>query len=274
MITIQQLFRERGYVHLHRHEVNVDLPRLEDECVALARKAKETLSLENKAPKHQEGLIVVPEAVNPQLLCRIEYLAGTSDYIRTQFVNHLANRIEMVVGQPVTLFKDKCNYKNPGGGAFPPHQDITAYRHFNTQYQITAAIMLDYAVIANGALEMASYWKVAPEGTPFNKTPRGNLPLLPSYVGGRRNGDIVDELSSRMKWELIEAVPGDIILFDSYVPHRSGPNDSTVSRRVLFFTFNLASEGDLYSKYYHAKWETPNDPIFHISTPTIHSAQN
>lgn len=270
-----ELFMDRGYIHIQDSAVKIDFLRLENECASLVRRAEERLAtLEDSRATTENELIVVPEAANPQQLCRIEYLAGSSIYIRSRLVDQLAALIERVIGQPVTLFKDKCNFKNPGGGAFPPHQDITAYRHFDTEYQVTAAVMLDRAVRANGALEMASYWKVAPEGTPFKATPRGNLPLLPSYVGGLRNGDIMDDLSCQMTWEIIEADPGDIVLFDSYVPHRSGLNQSACSRRVLFFTFNLASEGDLYSRYYRTKRAMPNDPIFHVSTPTMHSARD
>jgi len=270
MTTARQLFLQRGYVHLLRSQVQIDLLRLEHECAELVRLAGNKVSgSKNNTAGLDEGLVVVTEAGNPQQLCRMEYLAGISSYIKTQLVRKLATLIEPLILQPVNLFKDKCNFKHAGGGAFPAHQDITAYRHFNTRYQVTAAVMLDQAVLKNGALEMASHWDV---GTPSEATPRGNLPLLPSHVGGHRNGDILDELSKEMVWEIIEAAPGDVLVFDSYVPHRSQANQSSNTRRILFFTFNPASEGDLYYEYYRAKWKAPNDPIFHVSTPTVHDA--
>ena len=273
MTSARNAFLERGYTHLPQNQVKIDLPGLERECADLVHQGSERLSRSNKARAGiDEGLIAVPEAANPQQLCRMEYLTGMSTYIKSHLVNQLSALIETIIQQPVNLFKDKCNFKHPGGGAYPPHQDITAYRYFNTCYQVTAAVMLDPAAATNGALKMASQWDVAPAGTPFESTPRGNLPLLPSYVGGSRNGDILDELCEKIVWEMIEAAPGDVLLFDSYVPHCSEVNHSSSSRRILFFTFNPASDGDLYQRYYRAKWETPNDPIFHVSTPTVHSA--
>jgi hypothetical protein len=274
LTTAREVFQERGYVHLGREEARIDLPCVEQQLNRLARQAEDKLAgrPEGEAACRESGLIVVPEAGDSRLLCRIEYLAGASLCIRDELGRRLATLVEGMIGQPITLFKDKCNFKHPGGGGFPAHQDITAYHHFGTRYQVTVAVMLDPAAALNGGLEMASHWDTTAAGARLETTPRGPLPMLPSYQGGHRNGDIVDELSNQMKWELIEAAPGDIILFDSYVPHRSQPNRSHATRRILFFTFNLADEGDRYQAYYHAKRSAPDDPIFHVSTPTVHSA--
>ena len=59
-----------------------------------------------------------------------------------------------------------------------------------------------------------------------------------------------------------EAEPGDVLIFDSFVPHGSPPNTSARSRRNLFLTFNRASAGDHRANYYADKRKTypPNDP--------------
>ena len=41
--------------------------------------------------------------------------------------------------------------------------------------------------------------------------------------------------------------------FDSYIPHRSGPNRSEQPRRALYITYNRASEGSYREKYYRCK---------------------
>lgn len=267
------LFLQRGYVHVPSGRAQLDMVRLEQEYAVLCDQAERIVRETMAGALQRPGLVVVPEAANRHQLCRIEYLAGASPYIRTDVVACLASLIETLIGQPVRLFKDKCNLKHPGGGAFAAHQDISAYRHFATSYQVTAAVMLDPAVEANGALQMASHWDDTAHGGTAHATPRGELVQLPYHEGGRRNGDIPDELTAQMTWEMIEAAPGDIIVFDSYVPHRSQANLSGATRRILFFTFNPACEGDLYDAYYRAKWQAPDNPIFHVSTPTMHSAQ-
>lgn len=35
-----------------------------------------------------------------------------------------------------------------------------------------------------------------------------------------------------MQWEMVPTEPGDVLFFDSFVPHRSEPNDTDTSRRV------------------------------------------
>ncbi|AHY08203.1 phytanoyl-CoA dioxygenase family protein [Serratia plymuthica] len=260
-------FQQQGFVHLEKSRANLDLSRIES---ALAEISQRALSA---STDNVPGLVVVTEAGNAEQLCRIEYLAGSSPYYAQELVPCLAQLIEQHLGQPVNLFKDKCNFKHPGGGAFTPHQDITAYRHFASNYQVTAAVLLDAAVEENGALEIATHWDLTPKGAQLVNTPRGILPQLPSYQGGPRNGDIDDSLCATMRWQRIDAAPGDVILFDSYIPHRSSENRSSSTRRILFFTFNLASEGDFYHHYYRSKWATPDNPIFHVSTPTLHSAR-
>ena len=44
-----------------------------------------------------------------------------------------------------------------------------------------------------------------------------------------------------------------MVLFDAYVPHRSAPNLTDSPRRVLYLTYNKASEGDHRERYYADK---------------------
>jgi ectoine hydroxylase-related dioxygenase (phytanoyl-CoA dioxygenase family) len=46
---------------------------------------------------------------------------------------------------------------------------------------------------------------------------------------------------------------GDVVFFDSYVPHASRPNLTRDPRRVLYVTYNRASDGDHRVSYYADK---------------------
>ena len=46
---------------------------------------------------------------------------------------------------------------------------------------------------------------------------------------------------------------GDVVFFDSFIPHRSAPNLSDAPRRVLYVTYNPSSEGDHRERYYTEK---------------------
>lgn len=267
MKSQDNLFMQQGFMHFPHVECRLDMPRIEQALGRLCTQARDE-------KKPQAGVVSVFEVNCPEQLCRIEYLAGSDDYFANELVPQLSRLIERQIGQAVNLFKDKCNFKHPGGGGFTPHQDVIAYRTLGSDYQVTAAVMLDAANATNGALEMAQRWACGAGDGEWVETPRGKQALLPFFKGGARNGDINDRLTDTMQWLRIDAQPGDVVLFDSYIPHRSQPNHSHATRRILFFTFNLAEEGDFYHEYYRRKWATPDDPMFHVSTPTHHSARH
>ena len=58
-------------------------------------------------------------------------------------------------GEPVLLFKDKINFKLPGGAGFGDHQDAPAYVDFGVEHHLTFATPADPFTIENGCLEMA-----------------------------------------------------------------------------------------------------------------------
>jgi len=268
-------FQQHGYLQLPRAGLGLDLDAMEREYTRLETRALACLGQRAGAvdAEGEHGLIAVAEAAQPGQLCRFEYLAGASAWMRLILAPRLGALVSAVLAQPVRLFKDKCNLKQPGGGGFPPHQDITAYACFPTRYQVTAALMLDAADAGNGALEVAHDWRAAARGAPCYPTPRGPQARLPSEQGGARHGDILAACAAQIDWLLLPAAAGDVILFDCYLPHRSAANASGRARRALFFTFNLASEGDLYALYYRAKRQHPHDPRFHVSTPTARADQ-
>ena len=52
---------------------------------------------------------------------------------------------------------------------------------------------------------------------------------------------------------------GDIVLFNSYIPHKSNPNLTNSPRKSLYITYNDAKEGDLREKYYLNKKKNMKD---------------
>lgn len=72
-----------------------------------------------------------------------------------------------------------------------------------------------------------------------------------------------------LPYEHVECAPGDIVIFDSYVPHRSGPNNSLKPRRAAFITYNKSKDGDQLDTYYADKRrdfppdiERPKDKVY------------
>ena len=219
-----------------------------------------------------DDLIAVPEAADSLQLCRFEYLIGSNEEIRNLVNTRIAPVIEAVTGEKFVPFKDKENEKHPGGGAFGAHQDFAAYQTFGPRYNVTAMISVDTATRENGCLEFAGNWSMFAEQVSgvAESVIEGRV-LLPFHKGGARNGDVLDEFANQLDWQPVETGPRDLVLFDSFAPHRSAANGSDASRRAMFLTFNAEREGDWYARYYADKRANFDDPKFHVSTPTTHT---
>jgi hypothetical protein len=136
-----------------------------------------------------------------------------------------------LMGGPVVLFKDKINFKMPGGPGFKAHQDQQAGWGRYADLFVTALVTIDAATLENGCLEMsAGRHREGLIGAEWNPLDEAGLALRP-----------------------IPTLPGDVIFFDSYAPHASKPNFTQAPRRLLYLTYNLLSDGDHRAAYYADK---------------------
>jgi ectoine hydroxylase-related dioxygenase (phytanoyl-CoA dioxygenase family) len=278
---LKSSFIQQGYIVLPQALSDADKATLEHVSQELNKRSQELLTTvkshnQNLSDFYRENLselIAVPEFDNDEKVCRYEYLNGYSQPIKTLIVPKLQQLIHQLTDTDFVLFKDKCNAKNPGGGAFEPHQDIIAYDQFKPAYHVTAAIFLDDATLENGCLYFPENYQqdLANLETRRVPTPVGDLPVLQSYEGGKTHGNIRQEICDQMNWTPITAKAGDVVLFDSYVPHYSKKNEYQLNRRAMFFTFNPLSDGDFYEAYYDMKHREFDNPKFHVATPTAHS---
>jgi 2-aminoethylphosphonate dioxygenase len=132
---------------------------------------------------------------------------------------------------PVVLFKDKINFKMPGGAGFKAHQDQQAGWSVYAPLFVTVMVTLDAATVENGCLEIAA--------------------------GRHREGLIGEQWvpleEQGLDLQPIPTAPGDVIFFDSFVPHASKANLTDSPRRILYLTYNLASHGDHRARYFADK---------------------
>lgn len=146
----------------------------------------------------------------------------------------LQRAVEQLLGGAAVLFKDKINFKMPGGGGFAPHQDQQAGWSAYAPLFVTAMVSIDAASVDNGCLEIAA-------------APRH------SALIGREWVPLTAEDMSAFSLVPVPALPGDVLFFDSYVPHGSKPNLSRDRRRILYLTYNRATDGDHRARYYADK---------------------
>lgn len=163
-------------------------------------------------------------------LCRTERFLADHRELRDLLTLGEPKRIASeLLGDPAIVYKEKVNYKGPGGAGFTPHQDATAYDF--VKRHVTCLIAVDPMTLENGCLEFSDY---------------GKDELMPTDG----SGCIEAAYANTLHWRPIMLPAGGALFFTSYVPHRSGPNLSQHSRRALYITYAPASEGDLREDYY------------------------
>ncbi len=170
-----------------------------------------------------------------RILNRVEnfcpYHDGFDSLIRT---GGMPARVGELFGGAAVLFKEKINFKLPGGDGFKAHQDVQAGWDSYAERHITALISIDAATLENGCLEVAA-----------GQHRRG-------LIGESWRPMAGDELDG-VDFHSLPTEPGDAVFFNSLTPHRSDPNLTDAARRVLYVTYNRLSEGDHREKYYADK---------------------
>jgi ectoine hydroxylase-related dioxygenase (phytanoyl-CoA dioxygenase family) len=170
---------------------------------------------------------------NGPKLCRTENFVPFHEPLRDILTTGpIFQIVSALMGEPASLYKEKINYKLSGGAGFSPHQDAPAYPFIETS--ISCMIAIDESNVTNGCLEVV-------DGQ--------HQELLPM----NERGCIVDEWVAQHEWHPVEMEPGDVLLFHSHTPHRSGTNKSSRDRRAIYPTFNAAREGNLRDAYYEEK---------------------
>lgn len=153
-----------------------------------------------------------------------------------ELVRHgrLSAAIDQLFGEPSLLFKEKINFKKAGGAGFEAHQDQQAGWSAYAPIFITALVGIDRATTQNGCLEMTDAPRVA-------------------GLIGREWAPLTDEEMGAIGLVPVPTEPGDVLFFDSYAPHASKPNFTDRQRRILYLTYNAASQGDHRRRYYDDK---------------------
>lgn len=172
------------------------------------------------------------------VLARTErFLAGHEGLRDLLTTGRVVEAIGQLFGESAILFKEKVNYKYPGGGSFVAHQDAAAYHPFGTIH-ITALIAIDPNTVENGCL-----W--------FAPGEHGD-----GILAVNDRGCLPTELEDRMSWIEAPADSGGVVFFTSFTPHKSPSNRSQAPRRSLYVTYSKASEGDLRDVYYEDRQQS------------------
>jgi len=176
---------------------------------------------------------VFPEA--GKVLARIEKFVEYNAHLKqTAEDPRLLDTLRQLLGDEPILFKEKINFKMPGGRGFEPHQDIQPGWDTYANYFISALITIDPSTVENGCLELAAgHHRCGLLGEKWK-------PLTPEQLRG-------------VEFVKFPTAPGDVIFFDCFAPHQSAPNQTDLPRRNLYLTYNRKVGGDHRLRYYADK---------------------
>ncbi|MBX6373713.1 MAG: phytanoyl-CoA dioxygenase family protein [Acetobacteraceae bacterium] len=196
-----------------------------------------------------DELLAMPEVPGRHMVYREDSLLGDGRRVVQRIENfcpyhpgfdalvrggRLRDAVEQLMDGPVCLFKEKINFKMPGGAGFEPHQDQQAGWSAYAPIFVTAMVSIDRATIENGCLEMA------------------DAPRLAGLIGEEWRPLTAEQMAS-FALVPVPTEPGDVLFFDSYVPHASKANLTGEARRILYLTYNRASDGDHRARYFADK---------------------
>jgi hypothetical protein len=197
---------------------------------------------------HVWGHYAEHTAAGPRI-CRTENVSVCHPGFASLVSGVLADCAARALGEPVRAFKDKVNYKQPGGAGFSPHQDKVAYPGVGRVMSILVAI--DDCSVESGCLWIAG----------------GVAEVLPVDDRGVVRADAAENLD----WACAELAAGDAVCIDGLAPHYSEANRGRTPRRVLVASYAPASENYTREHYYaqrheHMRAGTERDGRFRIST--------
>lgn len=200
------------------------------------------------AGSHVWGHYAEQTAQGP-VICRTENVSVCHAALAQLVDGALAALAASVLGEPVVAFKDKINYKQPGGAGFRPHQDQVAYP--GARDVVSVLLAVDECTVDSGCLWI---------------DPTVDR-VLPTDERGVVRDDEVDGLSLRPA----ELRAGDALCIPGLAPHSSDANGSDVQRRVFIASYSPAGHGYTRGEYYGARDvvmrdSTARDGHFRIST--------
>jgi ectoine hydroxylase-related dioxygenase (phytanoyl-CoA dioxygenase family) len=226
-------FDEKGYLIVRRFFDAQTMRRVSDWLDELAERGPDV----GLDARYWEKSAITGEEV----LVRAEHVLGdhNPDITRLLLCPRTIETLTALLGEPPVLFKEKANYKLPGGRADKLHQDQAAGWGRYADFFVTMAIVVDPNRKDNAALSVlcSGNYEKKLMGEEWQPLSLDDPPYRPEE-----------------EYLLVEADPGDVLFFDCYLPHGSPPNTSDRQRRNLYLTFNRQSAGDLRKRYYEEKW--------------------
>ncbi|KAL0063550.1 hypothetical protein AAF712_009559 [Marasmius tenuissimus] len=182
---------------------------------------------------------VIPGSKGERTLSRTEnfadYHQGFNDLFRGKLVLGILKQLSE---EEMVLFKEKINYKAPWAGGYRAHVfglDVLLVTPPPIDVKHLSLLMaVEPATFENGCLEVVAGSQNPPEPIPLGE-----------------DQCISDEWCAKQTWTPVPLETGQLLIFGSYLAHRSADNKSPNGRAAIYVTYNALSEGgDMHEAYY------------------------
>ncbi|MEI9992972.1 MAG: phytanoyl-CoA dioxygenase family protein [Rhizomicrobium sp.] len=193
--------------------------------------------------KGESGVIAVEEAARvgsgaaaDQRMSKLFNLHRKAPF--QAFASHpdVLRAVHAILGGDVSIFNSQYIFKNPGVWGQPWHQD-SLYYLFDRMPQVGIWLATSRATVENGCLFVA---------------PGSHLEPIHPHVPDARPGanlgyvEVVDYDFSRAVPVLME--PGDVLVFHSFLMHKSNDNVSAARRSALVYHYAHSATGFMGAK--------------------------
>jgi 2-aminoethylphosphonate dioxygenase len=225
---VKQEYRENGFLHRRGVFTPEEIAAFQAECDRLLH--LDLVHPDNIRTPFRMNSGETPERIDPVVDISPVFAALVED---ARIVNVVRDLFE----DAPRLFKDKLILKLPGTSGYSAHQDQAWWQLCPPDDILSVSVQMDGANAENGGIELF----------------RGYHDRLRTPEGVMRNWTAEEEAEwlDPARSYLPETRPGDVLIFHSLTPHRSGRNTSSGKpRRSLYLSYSAARSGDLHAVYY------------------------
>lgn len=247
-LTLKKIYKKNGFVIIKNFINPENVNKIKKEILVKIKKKNKFFYYE----KTLKGLKIR----------RIEKISNFSKKSKSLIQSkNILNIIDYLEGKKHTLFKDKLNFKYPGGKGYLPHIDgHFLWKDQKGKYQkgwkkysnnfVNLVLPLEKTDKTNGCIYVSKKNDTKKVGKSFNQIAK-NLILNNSYI---KKKDL-----SKFKFYPIELEVGDICLFNWKCAHMSKNNNSNRSRMIFYSTYYKNNKyKDVRAKYYRDKLLSKN----------------
>jgi 2-aminoethylphosphonate dioxygenase len=239
--SLSKEYWESGFLHLKGVFSAAETATLQSECDRLL--SLDLVHPQNVRTPYRKNAVEAPERIDPVVDISPLFASLVED-------DRIVHVLRDIFQDTPRLFKDKLIFKLPGTDGYTAHQDQAWWQLCPPDDILSVSVQIDGANAQNGGIELF----------------RGYHDRLRTPEGVMRNWTADEEnewLDSSMSF-LPETHPGDIVIFHSLTPHRSGKNTTVgCPRRSLYLSYSAARSGDLHATYYeHYKSRENNGDKF------------